>query len=179
MTSKNWTLFKTALYIINSSGFVRPLDLNIWILIFWSVIVVSLQQQHVDCKIADTVLKRSLTWSGLMRICSRVLSFRGSCTNSKLLRTTKRSPDTNLTTCPTATKMSTSKLPISKRPSMTKNNVLLHDRKYPLDMRVYEDERKKERTSRIFERCGWFTASPFFIIIKNAEQFFYECQRRQ
>jgi hypothetical protein len=58
VTWENWTLFKTALYIIRSSGFGRPLDSNILILIFSSVIVTSLQQQHVDCKITDALLKR-------------------------------------------------------------------------------------------------------------------------
>ena len=46
-----------ALFIISFSGFARPLDSNILTLIFCSVIVCVLQQQHVDCKIADALLK--------------------------------------------------------------------------------------------------------------------------
>ena len=56
MTNKQ--LRKTDLYIISSSGFARSLDSNILILIFCLVIVASVQQQHVDCKIADTLLKK-------------------------------------------------------------------------------------------------------------------------
>ena len=54
----NKQLGKTDLYMISSSDFDRPLDSNTLILIFCLVIVASLQQQHVDCKIADTLLKR-------------------------------------------------------------------------------------------------------------------------
>ena len=56
MVSTNWMLYKAALYIISSSGFARPLDSNILILIFCNRCV--LQQQHVDCKIADALLKK-------------------------------------------------------------------------------------------------------------------------
>jgi hypothetical protein len=58
MTSKKWTLFKTDLFIISSSGFARPLDSNILILILCLVIVAFCKQQHVDCKIADALLKK-------------------------------------------------------------------------------------------------------------------------
>jgi hypothetical protein len=45
------------LYIISSSGFARPLDSNMLTLTF-SCNRCVLQQQHVDCKIADTLLKK-------------------------------------------------------------------------------------------------------------------------
>jgi hypothetical protein len=57
MMSKNWTLFKTALYMIRSSGFARPPDSNINSHILLDNRCV-LQQQHVDCKIADALLKK-------------------------------------------------------------------------------------------------------------------------
>ncbi len=61
----------------------------------------------------------------------------------------------------------------------TKNNVLLHDRKHPLDMRVYEDLFDKERSSRCFERYPCMTAALILFMVKMTWPFFYECQCRQ
>ena len=60
MMSKNQTQFKTDLFIISSSGFARPLSkyeiyTNSHILLRNRCV---LQEQHVDCKIADALLKK-------------------------------------------------------------------------------------------------------------------------
>lgn len=59
------------------------------------------------------------------------------------------------------------------------NDVLMHDRKHPVDMRVYEDLYKKQKNLHRFERRGFLAAALFLFAYNVTWAFFYQWQRRQ
>ena len=61
----------------------------------------------------------------------------------------------------------------------TENDVLMFDRKHPVDMRVYEDLYKKQENLHRFERRGFLAAALFLFAYNVTWACFYQWQRRQ